>query len=616
MQPLSPALPLALLGLVIAGAVGGLMAAKAARASRYAPRVFLGVNTAASALLVLVGLLAGGLILAAVILLLMAYNGVAGVYVRNHWTPLENGVGGAGDRYRARWGFTELVREVRRPTWHADHSSALTETLLTSDGRRCVLGPRLDAHNRETEEVVTVRLGAVKSGIVGLIAGKPEMGKTTTAIRILSATAEAHMSEAIEHAMKGSLIIVDPKGDEALRAAALGLSARHQVPFWEWSEDCPIDPLSSTLTSPHLAVPAAIERLMATDEWTEPFYENLTRGAWTDAAELLQHAGRPLTLAGMIDALRPNGQMRLLAEMAVRVRAGQADGQLHAELSQIHDNTTPRRWEQLEGASERLRGLQRSGLGARLRSEADGGRTIASLAAEPGISYLRLDSGLWPETSKKLAELLVIGLMQDAGAVAETGRLVTIFADEIGAIPAKRLDALVQRGRSAGFSFIGALQTLAALGANDPVLAAQFTGTLSWAIGHTVSGQSEAGEDDAERMSRLGGTRVERELTTQTSGGFLAIPTGSGSARQVDSYILGPNDYRSMPKGAAGVIDLSLSTEHPDRVQRTGVTPYTPTVRMTPVAPPMPAPPAPEAVAAAPASAARRVLLLPPASTD
>ena len=609
MQPLSPAIPLALLGLVITGAIGGLMAAKAARASRYAPRVFLGCNTAGSVLLVLVGLVAGGLILAAVILLLMAYNGVAGVYVRNHWTPLENGVGGAGDRYRARWGFTELVREVRRPTWHADHATALNETLLTPDGRACILGPRLDAHNRETEEVVTVRLGARKSGIVGLIAGKPEMGKTTTAIRVLAATAEAHPT--------GSLIIIDPKGDETLRAAVIGLSARHQVPFWEWSEESPIDPLSSTMTSPHLAVPAAIERLMATDEWTEPFYENLTRGAWTDAAELLQHAGRPLTLQGMIQALRPEGQLRLLAEMAARVRAGQADAQLHAELSQIQDNTTPRRWEQLEGASERLRGLARSGLGARLRPEADGGRTIASLAAEPGISYLRLDSGLWPETSKKLAELLVIGLMQDAGAVAESGRLVTIFADEIGAIPAKRLDALVQRGRSAGFSFIGALQTLAALGANDPVLAAQFTGTLSWAIGHTVSGQSEAGEDDAERLSRLGGTRVERELTTQTSGGFLAIPTGSGSARQVDSYILGPNDYRSMPKGAAGVIDLSLSTEHPDRVQRTGVTPYTPTVRMTPVAPPPLAPPAPEVVGA-PASGgvARRVLLLPPASSD
>lgn len=601
MQPLSPVIPLILLGLVLTGAAGGLAAARAARASRYAPRVLLVGSAAASALVLLAAMDLGGLVLAGVTLVLISYNAVATFYVRNHWTPQENGVGDAGERYRARWGFTELVREVRRPMWHADHVSSLTEKLLTDNGRACILGPRLDAHNRETEEVVTVRLGAPNSGIVGLIAGKPEMGKTTSAIRVLSASAEAHPD--------GSLIIIDPKGDATLRAAAIGLAARHGVRFWEWSEDNPLDPLSSTMTTPHLAVPAAIERLMATDEWTEPYYENLTRGAWTDAAELLQLAGRPLTLQGLIQALRPDGQMKLLADVATRARAGEIDTAIADELKQAHDNTTTHRWRELEGASERLRGLARSGLGARLAPQAEGGRTIASLAAEPGISYLRLDSGLWPETSKKLAELLVIGLMQDAGTVAESGRLVTIFADEIGAIPAKRLDALVQRGRSSGFSFIGALQTLAALGANDPVLAAQFTGTLSWAIGHTVSGQSEAGEDDAERLSRLGGTRIERELTTQTSGGFLAIPTGSGSARQVDSYILGPNGYRSLPKGAAGVIDLSLPTEHPDRVRRTGITPYTPTVRVTPVMPQGAPGPASTAVA-------RPVLLLPSATLD
>jgi hypothetical protein len=184
---------------------------------------------------------------------------------------------------------------------------------------------------------------------------------------------------------------------------------------------------------------------------------------------------------------------------------------------------------------------------------------------------------MWPDAAKQMAELLAVALMQDVGRIAaNSSHTITLFIDEVGAVPARRMDAMLQRGRSAGFSVILAAQTLAGIGAVTPELSSQITGTLSWLIGHGSIGQSEGGEDDAERIARLAGTRIEHELTTQTGGGMLAIPTGQGSARQVDSYILHPNRIRSLPRGHAVVVDVDALTSDPHRGRLCHVAPYAP----------------------------------------
>lgn len=574
--------PLLFLALMAASGAAGLAGAWWTRTrTDYAPRVLLAglalVPLAPALVLLILSPLAAFLWLA----LSGCAFGSAAYYVRSLWVPAEAGVGHEGDVYDSRLGFRDTARELRDPAWRLRQQDRAAESLVDADAQAVVIGQRMTADWRVMAALVRLRIGLAAtefrdgSGIVGLLIGKPESGKTTTAIRYLAGVIESDPNHTI--------VILDPKGDRALEAAGRALALRHGVPFWAWDVDTPMDPLATNNDQP---VPAIVERLMATQEWESDYYRNVTFSAWTDACELLRGAGQPITLDGIVRALSPGGSLELLRAMNLRVASGEADEHRYADLAREHDERSQTRdgWQERGGSAARLRTIARSGLGRYLRAQEEGGAAIHALVAQPGVLYLPLRSAEWPDTSKAIAELMAVLLMQDLGPTALAGHPITLFIDEIGAVPARRLDAILQRGRSAGFSVVLAMQTLASIAADEPQLASQITGTLSWAVVHQVTGQSEGGEDDAERMARLAGTRTQRELTRQTAGP-LAMPTGTGSERQVETFIVNPNQLRGLPKGHALVVDLSHPTSSDERVQRVRVERYEPTVKLTPVAP-------------------------------
>lgn len=496
-------------------------------------------------------------------------------YLRSRWQR-QIGVGELGTVEAERSGLAGWVRDRREPAWRTALQSLAASSLVDRSGPRAVLGPEIArADGRPMGAIVGVRLGQMvpgpggNSGVVGLILGRPESGKTTTAVRLLHATAAADP--------EGSIVIVDPKGDRALRAAAQEIAARHGTSFWEWSRESPLDPLTCAGAGMEFAVQSCVARVMASQTYSDQYYEAVSMEAYTDAAELLLMADRALTLDSLAGALTPSGAQRLLEDARRGVLTGSVDAAAFEVAAARNADTDPKRWAVLNGAGARLAVLARSGLGVRFTAAQRGGRTIGDLASTPGVAYLHLQAGMWPDTAVHVAELLTVGLMQDLGTVAETGEhTATLFVDEAGAVPAARLDALLQRGRSAGFSVYLAAQTLAGIGATEPALVAQITGTLSWVVAHASLGQAQAGEDDAERIARLAGTRTEHERTTQTTGGSLALPTGMGSERQVESYAAHPNLIRSLPKGRAVVVDVAAPTTGRSRARLCAVQPYPP----------------------------------------
>lgn len=571
-------LPLAIVAAAFASALAGALAARHVRhQTSYAPRVLAtAIIAAAVTTTALIALMLPVGIAGATALLWVAHAYGAATYARTRWGK-DNGVGELGATERERGGVRQWARDRRDPDWREDLNATSAGSLLTADRRRAILGPEVArVDHRPTGELVSVKLGAMNpgpggnSGVVGLLLGRPESGKTTTAIRLLQATAAADPG--------GAIIILDPKGDVALREAGRQIARAHQTSFWEWSQETPLDPLASTVASRELANHAAVARIMASQDFTEEYYKGVAQDAYTDAAQHLTLADLPLSLNAMADALTLSGGHALVKRMQER---GAGEGMLWREEYERVANwfkaQDARSWQNLAGAASRLRALSRSGLGAQFQPHQHGGRTISDLASRPGVSYLYLDAGMWPDAALQVAELLAVGLMQDVGRIAASSEhTITMFIDEVSAIPAKRMDAMLQRGRSAGFSVYLAAQTLAGIGAVAPELVSQITGTLSWLIGHASIGQSEAGEDDAERIGRLAGSRIEQELTRQTSAGLVAMPTGMGSQRQVDGYILHPNLIRSLPRGHAVVVDIDQPTTGRLRGRLVAVTPYRP----------------------------------------
>lgn len=565
--------PLAVAALGAASTVGGAIFARRFRhQTNYTPLVPIALlsGSAVASIAFLALWAPAGVVVAAFLLWVCGLAG-CGSYIRSRWAQ-DFGVGEIGAMQREREGVRDFVRDRQEPGWRDESVQETRDRLLTDDGR-CLLGPEVRRSDLETStgRTVSVKLGKMtpgpggNSGVVGLLLGRPESGKTTTAIRLLHATAEADPG--------GRIIIVDPKGDAGLRQAGIDIARKHGTTFWEWSEDHRIDPLANPLADPKRATQAAVARVMAAMDFTEEHYKGIALNAYTDAAYLLELVGLPLSLASMSQVLNQREAKEIMQDAAVRARRGELDPAAATEFAEWHKGQGKADWEGMAGAASRLMMLDRSGLGAQFAPASEGARTISDLATIPGVSYLYLDAGMWPDAAQQVAELLTVALMQDVGRIALTSEnTITMFIDEVNAIPAKRMDAILMRGRSAGFSIYMASQTLGAIGAVTPELFSQITGTLSWCIAHSSIGQSMVGEDDAERIGRLGGTRIERELTTQTSGGMLAMPTGAGSQRQVDAYHAHPNLIRSLKRGRAIVIDVDESTAAGTRSMLTWVT--------------------------------------------
>ncbi len=567
--------PLALAACAGGAAVGGAATVRHFRhRTNYQPTVPLAI-VAGTALATAAFFLLWAPFLVVFLVLLIDACAIAGAvaYVRSRWAH-DFGVGEIGKMQQERGGIREYLRDRQEPAWRQQLRDRTRDELLDESGDRCVLGPEVNRREHEpTGRLVTVKLGKMKpgpggnSGVVGLILGRPESGKTTTAIRLLHATAAADP--------QGRIIILDPKGDAGLRQCAVDIAAEHGTQFWEWGRDTPLDPLSNTVVDPELSIQAAVSRVMGAMEFTEPHYEGVAMNAYTDAAEILNVIGEPLSLSGMAQILSNRGAKQFQAKAMERVRGGALSREAFEHFAAWIKDQTKESWEEKSGAASRLLMLDRSGLGAQFAPAAEGARTISDMATVPGVSYLYLDAGMWPDAAKQVSELLAVALMQDVGRIAKASEhTITMFIDEVNAVPARRMDAMLMRGRSAGFSLYLASQTLSAIGATTPELTSQITGTLSWVIAHSSIAQSEGGEDDAERIGRLAGTRIERELTMQTSGGPFAMPTGQGSARQVHGYNAHPDTIRGLLPRHAVVIDVDQQTSSDTRSMLCGVTQY------------------------------------------
>lgn len=573
MKALVPLLLIATPALAVAGGFGGAWYAR--HRTRYAPRVVFAIAGAAALPTVLLALVLPYVVGLMLVLLLAFAAGGAGFYVRSRWLPNESGVGELGQRHRERLGVAELIRDLRDRTGGMAATMAVLAELVRLDERgnpRAILGHGITRDGEPMPHVVTVPIGRLNFGVVALLMGGPGTGKTTTAIRML--WAGAHASPTC------SILIADPKGDKKLRENAQAIATRYGMRFWEWTRDTPLDPLASVSGHDEERVVDVVERLMAISTWegNAEFFAAVTQTAWQRAARFVLAAEIPLSLHAMADAMTEHGAKRLLNQVRATGNTAAYD-----EFYAWIDSQSDKKWAAMDDTRARLESLANSGPGLKLAPQSEGGASLEELLSTPTVAYLHLDSNRWPDAGKKMAQLLAVALMQDAGAVAEQGRLVRLFVDELAAIPAERLDALLQRGRSAGFDVYLATQTLAGIGAVNAALTSQITGTLSYAIAHRSLGQSEAGEDDAERLCRMGGTRIEQEITTQVHGGPMAMPTGAGSSRQVDSYIVHPNTVRSLGLGQAAIIDVGQAIDSDERGRLAKIVEWDPANRPAPL---------------------------------
>jgi conjugal transfer pilus assembly protein TraD len=388
-------------------------------------------------------------------------------------------------------------------------------------GDELVLGE--DRHGR----AVQIELGGTRGGTHTLVVGATGSGKTVTQAWIAT--------RAIDRGM--GAVVVDPKGDRALRDAMRRAARASGRRFIEW-----------TPTGPSVYNPCArgsnteiADRVLAAERYTEPHYQRQAQRYLGHAARALQCAGLQVDLAGLVRMLDP-AQLELLARELQPERARVVHDYL--------DSLTPRQRSDLTGVRDRLAIVVESDVGPWLDPETADAEQFDLLVAlsERAVVYF----GLHADSRPLLAQMLgcaIVGDLQAAISVLQSRPApALVLIDEFSALAAEQVASLFGRARSAGVSLLLGTQELSDLRlAGRERLLEQVLGNLTNLIAHR-----QVVPDSAELIARLAGTRGAWSTSWQREGRMTRT-----RARE---YLIGPDEVKGLARGHAAVIRLTGST--------------------------------------------------------
>ncbi len=213
------------------------------------------------------------------------------------------------------------------------------------------------------------------------------------------------------------------------------------------------------------------------------------------------------------------------------------------------------------------------------------GFTMEQAIRAGDIVCLSLDAAGAPQTARTIGTLAVQDLCATFGRLARDGwgkaHMCPVILDEFSALGTPRVADLYARARSAGGAVLLATQDLDAdLEAVSPQFAASVrTNANVWLVLRQTRGEA------ADAIARDIGSRLAWKETLQIEDDWDALggmhaASGVGSLREVDEFILHPNDIKSLPQGGAylvvkvpsGTINAATADTRIERVHINAIT--------------------------------------------
>ncbi len=382
---------------------------------------------------------------------------------------------------------------------------------------------------------VAVPFGVGAGGTHTLVVGATGSGKTVTQGRIAVAAIAGGMGA----------VVIDPKGDAALREQLVAAAAARGRRFLEWTPEGPnaYNPLARGSET------EIADKALGSERFTEPHYLRQAQRYLGHEVRALRAAGEPVTLAGLVEYLDPSNLEQLLRVLP--------DERARASFAYL-DSLGPRQRADLAGVRDRLAVLSESDAGVWLAPETRNSEPIDLLACarERAVVLFTLRSDSRP----LLSQMLAAAIVQDLQTVvaASQGRPVRLLAliDEFSAVAPEHVVRLFGRARSAGISLVLGTQELADLrrSGNDP-LAEQVIGNLSLLIAHR-----QVVPASAELIAGFAGSRP---------GWRVSRHSGGATTRTRDRHpMLAASDLMRLGTGWAAVLALAHTQGPPVRITR------------------------------------------------
>ncbi|HTY95416.1 MAG TPA: type IV secretion system DNA-binding domain-containing protein [Solirubrobacteraceae bacterium] len=382
---------------------------------------------------------------------------------------------------------------------------------------------------------VTVPFGGGAGGTHTLVVGATGSGKTVTQSRIAVAAIAAGMGA----------VVIDPKGDAALREQLIAATRASGRRFLEWTPEgpCVYNPLARGSET------EVADKALGSERFTEPHYLRQAQRYLGHEVRSLRLGGEQVTLAALVEYLDPSNLEQLLRELPAE--------DVKASFAYL-DSLTPRQRGDLAGVRDRLAVLSESDAGVWLEPATGPAPEVDLLgcARERAVVLFTLRSDSRPLLSQMLAAAVVQDLQTVVAASQSDPVRTLVLIDEFSAVAPEHVVRLFGRARSAGISLVLGTQELADLRrAGGDSLAEQVIGNLGLLIAHrqVVPASAElicgvAGSRSAWRVSRHSGGASTRTRTRQP--------------------LLQPSEVMRLGTGWAAVLPLAHTQAPPVRITR------------------------------------------------
>lgn len=356
-----------------------------------------------------------------------------------------------------------------------------------------------------------------------LVLGATGAGKTVTQARIAG---EAILGGA-------GAIVVDPKGDERLRAVIGAAAAATGRLVREWT------PAGPSAYNPFArgGDTEVADRLLAGEPFSEPHYLRQAQRYIGHEVRLLRAAGREVSLREIVAHLEPEALEHLLREVP-----GTPAESGYAYL----DGLTPRQRTDLSGVRDRLAIMAESDVGPWLETgPAAAGIDLLAALRDREVVYFSLEADTRPLLARMLAAAIVADLVTAVAALQQAPTTSLVVIDEFSALAAEQVARLFGRARSAGVSLLLGTQELADLRPSPGGhLLEQVLGNLSVLIAHRQAVPASA-ELVADMSGARGAWRTSR------------ADAGRTTRTRVRERVLDPAEVMRLAPGQAAVIPLA-----------------------------------------------------------
>jgi helicase HerA-like protein/type IV secretory system conjugative DNA transfer VirD4/TraG family protein len=382
---------------------------------------------------------------------------------------------------------------------------------------------RLAVGRTRTGKVLGIPFADSTGGRHALVVGATGKGKTVTETWIATRAVEAGLGA----------IVIDPKGDPRMREQLRLAAQAAGRPFVEWT------PSGPTVYNPFASgSPTSIaDRALAGERFTEPHYLRQAQRYLGYAAGALRAAGQTISLRTLVEHLDPPRLESLARTLP--------DEQARTTYEYL-DALTARQREGLTGVRDRLAIIADSDVGPWLDPSTCGAPAFDLLGAvrKRAVAFFSLHADQWPLLAQMLGAAIVQDLLAALSALQERPIPTVVVCDELSSLGAERLADVCAKARGAGFNVVLGTQELSDLRLpGRERLLEQVLGTLSCLIAHC-----QVVPESIDLLVRLGGTRGAWSGSRRSDGRWTSTRTSE--------TVLDPEQLRSLPAGAAAVIEL------------------------------------------------------------